>query len=166
MSENQEPRPYIIVDHIGWILLPLILAVLTAVLAPYVARHRESVRQKTCLSNMKAIALSVRMYAQEHDGFLPPGPDWIAQMQGYVKSRRLLRCPSDNAPISYVLNPDLFGRRPDAVGDPGLTVLLYEGRSGTVIEWHNGGANYVFADGRAEWAEEAPEGLDVAVADP
>lgn len=55
-----------------------IIAILAAILFPVFAQARESARAISCLSNMKQIGLSVRMYAQDYDERFPNGTytDW------------------------------------------------------------------------------------------
>jgi prepilin-type N-terminal cleavage/methylation domain-containing protein/prepilin-type processing-associated H-X9-DG protein len=55
-----------------------IIAILAAILFPVFAQAREQARTTSCLSNMKQIGLSVKMYAQDYDEEFPmggyPGP--------------------------------------------------------------------------------------------
>ena len=49
-----------------------IIAILAAILFPVIARAREKARQTSCLNNNKQFALSLMMYAQDYDEYLPP----------------------------------------------------------------------------------------------
>jgi prepilin-type N-terminal cleavage/methylation domain-containing protein len=82
-----------------------IIAILAAILFPVFAQAREKARQTACLSNMKQVGLSVRMYAQDYDETLPHtelGADvddaheylWGDMLQPYMKNWQLLQCPS------------------------------------------------------------------------
>ena len=98
-----------------------IIAILAAILFPVFARAREKARQTSCLSNLKQLALAVRMYVQDYDEVFPssrvvpgcPFPDyggsipymmigerqlqgWPNLMQPYVKNQQLFWCPSDD----------------------------------------------------------------------
>jgi len=98
-----------------------IIAILAAILFPVFARAREKARQTSCLSNVKQIALAIRMYVQDYDERFPsarsvpgcPYPDYGAsipamllverQLQGwpslmipYVKNQQIFWCPSDS----------------------------------------------------------------------
>jgi prepilin-type N-terminal cleavage/methylation domain-containing protein len=100
-----------------------IIAILAAILFPVFAQAREKAREASCTSNMKQIALALKMYAQDYDerlfssGALPIANDptgiahnrrmdgqnlvrmiggglsWFCQP--YVKNQQIFRCPSD-----------------------------------------------------------------------
>jgi prepilin-type N-terminal cleavage/methylation domain-containing protein len=100
-----------------------IIAILAAILFPVFAQAREKAREASCTSNMKQIALALRMYAQDYDerlfssGALPIANDpvgiahnrradgqnlirmiggglsWFTQP--YIKNHQIFRCPSD-----------------------------------------------------------------------
>lgn len=48
-----------------------IIAILAAILFPVFARARKKARDANCQSNLKQIALAIRMYADDHDGWGP-----------------------------------------------------------------------------------------------
>jgi prepilin-type N-terminal cleavage/methylation domain-containing protein/prepilin-type processing-associated H-X9-DG protein len=50
-----------------------IIAILAAILFPVFAQAREKARQISCVSNLKQIGLSVRMYSQDYDENFPMG---------------------------------------------------------------------------------------------
>jgi prepilin-type N-terminal cleavage/methylation domain-containing protein/prepilin-type processing-associated H-X9-DG protein len=83
-----------------------IIAILAVILFPVFAQAREKGRQAVCLSNLKQIALGMRMYVQDYDDLYPPhrlGPDccypraytWKAAIAPYLKSVDVERCPSN-----------------------------------------------------------------------
>lgn len=94
-----------------------IIAILAAILFPVFAQAREAARKASCQSNLKQIALALRMYAQDYDehmmasGQLPgPGAGSAADGQNiirmigggmsymlnpYIKNNQIFRCPSD-----------------------------------------------------------------------
>jgi prepilin-type N-terminal cleavage/methylation domain-containing protein len=96
-----------------------IIAILAAILFPVFAQAREKARQTSCASNLRQIALALRMYSQDYDerfwasGQLPltmgepaPAADGtnIVKMMGgglnyfatpYIKNRQIFLCPSD-----------------------------------------------------------------------
>ncbi|MCM8821893.1 MAG: DUF1559 domain-containing protein [Candidatus Omnitrophica bacterium] len=49
------------------------IAILGAMLLPVFSRARENARRTVCLNNLKQIGLATHMYAQDFDGYLPPG---------------------------------------------------------------------------------------------
>ena len=75
-------------------------------------------RAMSCTSNLKELALSMRMYAQDNDGVMPPGPREFDGLMQYVKNDQIFKCPEDpdtegaeaDSPdawerASYVMNP-------------------------------------------------------------
>ena len=86
-----------------------IIAILAAILFPVFAQARESARATSCLSNMKQIGLSLRMYSQDYDetypnirlldvdGNLNHGMIWKNVVQVYIKNKGVWGCPSNPA---------------------------------------------------------------------
>jgi general secretion pathway protein G len=97
-----------------------ILAILAGLLFPVFMTARGKAREITCVSNLRQIGLSIRMYAQDYDELYPWAvdptdkytpeiwfghPEFQAQLpympmihealQPYIKSRELFRCPAD-----------------------------------------------------------------------
>ena len=79
-----------------------IIAILAAILFPVFARARENARRASCQSNMKQLGLAVMQYTQDYDEKYPTGVgnDWWEQtwswnVQPYVKSVQVFRCPND-----------------------------------------------------------------------
>jgi prepilin-type N-terminal cleavage/methylation domain-containing protein/prepilin-type processing-associated H-X9-DG protein len=194
-----------------------IIAILAAILFPVFSQAREKARSTSCLSNTRQIGMAITMYADDHDegypctctsammGMMMSDPqDWITDIQPYVKSTAVFRCPSDSSPLwqnmmtprtsSYGFNayfmpvyPPYFGAQMASITRPAECVLvselsdtwmtdsfepMYWGNPPKVndsnmmmMEWdmmnnvplstaitrHQGGANYVFAEGHAKW---------------
>ncbi len=111
-----------------------IIAILAAILFPVFARARENARRASCQSNLKQIGLGILQYTQDYDekmlsskndGIYTNVP-WHVQIQPYIKSYQLFKCPSNTAsgnidqtpnaatntpavPISYESNGGLEG---------------------------------------------------------
>ncbi len=71
----------------GWTLTELLVAimiigVLTGLILTGVHRVRERARQTACLSSLRQLGKAFLMYAQDHDGFLPPYRNWPIQAWG------------------------------------------------------------------------------------
>ena len=98
-----------------------IIAILAAILFPVFARARENARRSSCQSNLKQIGLGLVQYVQDYDELYPltfqnidgsangyqDQPNergWAYNIQPYVKSTQILRCPSDSSPVA---NPAL-----------------------------------------------------------
>jgi len=130
-----------------------IIAILAAILFPVFAQAREKARAATCLSNMKQLALGYHMYRQDWDEKYPinrfdgPGPNypqsytWKTAIQPYLKSKDVMRCPSNafynmeverNEPVwrSYCMNGAAGAQGPNdaAIGEPAETIMMCEGR--------------------------------------
>jgi prepilin-type N-terminal cleavage/methylation domain-containing protein/prepilin-type processing-associated H-X9-DG protein len=83
-----------------------ILALLAALLLPVLFTAREKARQTRCLSHLRQIGLSLRLYADDHDGVTTAGiyqerrgaphlAFWYDAIQPYLRSREVLLCPND-----------------------------------------------------------------------
>ena len=88
-----------------------IIAILAAILFPVFAQAREKARATSCLSNMKQLGLAHLMYAQDYDERLAtswakgfPG-DWNFNIQPYIKSLKILQCPSYSVSMGAVAGP-------------------------------------------------------------
>jgi len=102
-----------------------IIAILAAMLLPVLGRAREGARRALCLSNLKQIGLSFRMYAEDYDGFFPDargpatgswyiltyrpfnkllGKDSTGSLGGvaYTKSTDVFFCPSQKKDTRYM----------------------------------------------------------------
>jgi prepilin-type processing-associated H-X9-DG protein len=127
-----------------------IIAILAAILYPVFAQAREKARGASCLSNSRQIGLAFQMYTQDWDDYLPlttfpmPENSWTDRVQPYIRSRHILRCPSDcsqnwEQPIgtekdvrrsSYFLNAWMAGTnsygRLSAVNSPASVIYMAE----------------------------------------
>lgn len=82
-----------------------IISILAAILFPVFARARENARRSSCLSNVKQIGLGFMQYNQDYDEQMPFNKtnattgqlSWIESIQPYLKSKQILRCPSDTS---------------------------------------------------------------------
>jgi prepilin-type N-terminal cleavage/methylation domain-containing protein len=104
-----------------------IIAILAGMLLPALAKAKESGKRIACVNNIRQLGLSATMYADDHEGLLPPRVlgslpgAWPTTLQEYYRDTRLLLCPSDgpdparaitdvnkwpydSAPRSYLIN--------------------------------------------------------------
>ena len=101
-NRKRAPRAFTLIELL---VVIAIIAILTAILFPVFARAREKSRQVGCLSNLRQMALGVSMYTQDYEGYplysYPTGSNerWHTILQPYVRSTRVLVCPS--APVGY-----------------------------------------------------------------
>lgn len=130
-----------------------IIGIIAAILFPVFSRARENARRASCLSNLKQIALGVKMYVQDNDGIYfrdtvadtsvrPRG--WADAIQPYTKSTQILQCPSEPNPFNpdpsamaldgsgytdYAFNNNLIVKGEPVFAEPASTVEVCEGAS-------------------------------------
>jgi len=84
-----------------------IIAILAAMLLPALSKAREKARQAVCMNNLKQLALSLMMYSEDYDGWLPC-VDWGAshtfQFGGY-NSWSINHPAAKDRLRSYITNP-------------------------------------------------------------
>ena len=153
-----------------------IIALLIALLLPALAQARQAAHNLSCMANQKQIALGLVMYAEDHEGKLPPGWVnnwyWPFHMRHWVSGEgEIFECKSRLTPYetynTYVANG---GRRhgfdaqwlgSGAAGPtvlnkvklPGRYLLIREAtedwavfRNGSATYWGQGKKPFMFAD--------------------
>jgi prepilin-type N-terminal cleavage/methylation domain-containing protein/prepilin-type processing-associated H-X9-DG protein len=108
-----------------------IIAILAAILFPVFARAREKARQTTCSSNQRQIALSMTMYAQDHDETMP---DAQTAWKDIAVDPGVLQCPTKgkSLPNSYVYVNSLSGASVGDFLDASKMMMIADGNSSTV----------------------------------
>ena len=88
-----------------------IISLLIGISVPALSRARENARRAKCLSNVRQLRVALQMYADSHDGRVPPrdydeGAVWVDRLEPYYANRKLLRCPTDRGKVdvSYLMN--------------------------------------------------------------
>jgi prepilin-type N-terminal cleavage/methylation domain-containing protein/prepilin-type processing-associated H-X9-DG protein len=111
------PRGFTLIELL---VVVAILGILAAILFPAFSRARESGRATSCAANLKQIGLGLAQYESDNDGFYPTAgatilwdaidgatgrASWMQQIDPYIKSRQILKCPSDSrSDYSYFLS--------------------------------------------------------------
>lgn len=132
---------------------------------------RDYARGVASLSNLRQIGLALTLYADAHEGRLPPAESWIDALIPIWKdndpsfpAENLFRDPlaPEGQPWNYAFNSSLSGMRISDIKDPASTVLVFEstkgiknasdsGQSVPHPGRYHGGSYYAFADGHAKW---------------
>jgi prepilin-type N-terminal cleavage/methylation domain-containing protein/prepilin-type processing-associated H-X9-DG protein len=88
-----------------------IIGLLIGLSVPALSRARENARRTKCLSNVRQLQIALQMYADSHDGRVPPrhydaGAVWVDRLEPYYANRELLHCPTDRGKVevSYLMN--------------------------------------------------------------
>lgn len=88
-----------------------IIGLLAGMLLPALSTAKARAKRTQCLSQIRQIQLGVQMYADDHDGLVPPrdyqaGAVWTDRLESYYGSRTILQCPVDRIEMnsSYLLN--------------------------------------------------------------
>jgi len=123
-----------------------IIAILAAILFPVFAQAREKARAASCTSNLKQIALAIRMYAQDYDErnimmwwtpFTnkyndPPARAWWSWfVQPYIKNTQIFQEPSTDSEDFIGENRSVTKDAPWANGDSS-----YRHETGTGLNWY------------------------------
>jgi prepilin-type N-terminal cleavage/methylation domain-containing protein/prepilin-type processing-associated H-X9-DG protein len=85
-----------------------IIAILAGMLLPALSQAKEAGRRIACLNNLRQLAISLRVYADDNEGGYPlrtASARWPSRLQPNFKDVRVLRCPSElrngtNAPAT------------------------------------------------------------------
>jgi hypothetical protein len=126
------------------------LAVIYTHPAKMLAHEHQMAADVACRSNLKQLATAVLVFMQDNDDKFPAkAAAFVTTVWPYVKTDDIFHCPAvDGKVVTYSMNPQLQGKRMTAVRKPELTVLLYEGKNGTLNFRHNGRAMVAMANGK------------------
>jgi prepilin-type N-terminal cleavage/methylation domain-containing protein len=75
-----------------------IIAILAAMLLPALARAKAAAHRTKCMSNLKQLQLSLKLYVDDNRGLFPPRSDvirWPAELLELYRNTNLLACPTD-----------------------------------------------------------------------
>ncbi len=88
-----------------------IIALLAGLLMPAISAAKSKANRVDCLNNVKQLVLSLHMYADDYQGYMPPrdyqsGEVWVDRLKSYYQNDNLLRCPADRGTnrSTYLMN--------------------------------------------------------------
>jgi prepilin-type processing-associated H-X9-DG protein len=127
-----------------------------------IGRESDREQMRSCAANLRALGLTIFLYAEENEGMYPAGGKWCDLLSKYANiTESEFRCPNADAKggrSSYALNKNVAGRKVADV--PRSVVLLFEAGQGwnqcgglelVTTENHGGqGCNVLFNDGHVE----------------
>jgi prepilin-type N-terminal cleavage/methylation domain-containing protein/prepilin-type processing-associated H-X9-DG protein len=104
-----------------------IIAILAAILFPVFAKAREKARQSSCMNNQRQIAVSILMWAQDHDEELPDSSNVWPEIN---VDRNILMCPTKGKKVAnaYVYNNFIAGKALGELPYPDTTQMLWDGQ--------------------------------------
>ncbi len=99
-----------------------IIAILAAILFPVFARAREKARQTTCSSNQRQIAVSLQMYAQDHESRFP---SYDSVWKAAAIDPAILKCPTAGSSVTnaYGFNISMSGIALSSIETPSDALL-------------------------------------------
>lgn len=113
-----------------------IIAILASMLLPALARAKEAANRSKCLNNLKQIELSVKLYADDSDGFFPPRTNayrWPTLLLEAYRNTNMLVCPTDlqrGVPQTATGSPTAADRAPRSYFINGWNDFFAESLSG------------------------------------
>ena len=127
-----------------------VIAILAALLLPALAQAKEKGRQTYCINSVHQQAYAVIMYADEHEGLLPPTAfndaqgnevDWPAILDPYLNYvKKIHLCPTDpkSKINSYGLNEIAFVDLTDPNPPPETRLAAIHTPSATIMQGDTG----------------------------
>ncbi|MDP6046238.1 MAG: type II secretion system protein [Phycisphaerae bacterium] len=157
------------------LIVVMIIALLATLVIPSVQRAAAMARAGSCRNNLRAVAVSIRMYLNKSPGNIMPRaaqmpslglndePSIVDALGGDIEDPEILQCPSDNQPndngktyfqsegSSYEYHSMLGGKK---VGDNFLSRNYGESNTPVMNDYkpfhgrpgESGAMNYLFAD--------------------
>jgi prepilin-type processing-associated H-X9-DG protein len=124
----------------------LIGLVSSALLLPAMAKAKARAQNIQCMNHVKQLAVSVMLYANDHDGRLPDADHWCDQVQVYLSntSQSVLLCPAGDQSdrCHYAFNAKLSNAELNRIGSPAQTVLFVDSGTG----WNKSGGPELFSE--------------------
>jgi prepilin-type N-terminal cleavage/methylation domain-containing protein len=87
-----------------------IIAILAGMLLPALSRAKSASRKTACINNIRQLNLAASIYTTDYDGCFPSKNSqflWPGQLEGNLKNRRVMICPSDRIPSTVLATNDM-----------------------------------------------------------
>ena len=113
----------------------MIIWILTAVIIILVINHEYQLFKRSsgdgnariCLSNTKSLGAAFLMYMADNDDRMPPGDNWLGEIDPYIRSKAILKCPSaSTSDPCYAFNSKLGKVKVSDINAPDSTVMIFE----------------------------------------
>ena len=163
------------VSLIGIVIGVVIIIVVAAVLVPVLTPARDDHSTGTtanCLSNTKSLGAAFLMYMADNDDRMPPGDNWLGEVDPYIRSKAILKCPSaSTSDPCYAFNSKLGKVKVSDINASDSTVMIFESIPGMnqcggkellpSPPRHPKGHSIAFADGHVKMI--GTEGVDALI---
>ena len=109
---------------------------------------RRAARLANCTMNMKVLRNRMQILLLDYDQkFALKGEQLRKVLRIHAEEEKYFHCPQDTGDgDSYSFNEALFGLNQAQIKQPGVTVMLYEGKNGKLDFRHDGKAVVAFVD--------------------
>lgn len=105
----------------------LIDITLIAIVCPVLEHAKIATQRGSCISNLKQLNTAMEMYALDHGGRFPAAEGWNESLDPYLRSSRILVCPTiGNGMPSYGMNDRITGIPKKAVNQPARVVSFFD----------------------------------------
>lgn len=94
-TKRSEARAFTLIELL---VVIAIIAILASMLLPALGKAKQAGQRMACLNNLKQLAYSMTMYADDNSGYFPPrnGTNrWPNMYVNYYKNTNILVCPVD-----------------------------------------------------------------------
>lgn len=102
--QSRSPKTRWAFTLIELLVVIAIIAILAGMLLPSLGKAKEAGRRIACVNNLRQLALSMTMYADDNEGRYPVRSGvvrWPHRLWDGYKDFRILLCPSDRNPTSH-----------------------------------------------------------------
>jgi prepilin-type processing-associated H-X9-DG protein len=142
------------------VFLVLFVLMLPATMLPALAKAKQRAQTINCVSNLKQLALGVRMYSNDNKDTFPAGDSWCDSIQSYVGRPSVYQCKADRTGqrCNYAINQKVAGKKENEINPQ--TVMLFEIDGGWNVAGgpellarrsrHGNIVNVAFADGSVQ----------------